>query len=79
LGLHLTAVFSSDVGHFDVLDMASVLDEAQESVEAGLLDANDFKEFTFANAVDLYTGMNPDFFSWTVVENFLDDWRRANT
>src|SRR6202040_606404 len=48
-GARINAIFSSDVGHFDVPDMRMVLPEAYELVEDGLLTANDFRDFTFAN------------------------------
>ena len=64
----LKAMFSSDIAHFDVIDMREVLEEAHELVDDGLLDAQQFREFTFANAVSLHGGMNPDFFKGTVVE-----------
>jgi hypothetical protein len=33
----LKPIFSSDVGHFDVVDMSAVLEEADELVEHGLI------------------------------------------
>jgi hypothetical protein len=62
-------MFSSDIGHWDVPDMSEVLEEAYELVERGLLDADDFEEFTFTNPVLLHAGMNPEFFKGTVVES----------
>ena len=67
-GARLKAIFSSDIGHWDVPDMSEVLAEAYELVERGLLDEADFEEFTFTNPVMLHAGMNPDFFAGTVVE-----------
>jgi predicted TIM-barrel fold metal-dependent hydrolase len=64
----LRPIFSSDVGHFDVVDMSEVLEEAWELVEDGLIGEEDFKEFVFLNPVRLHTAMNPDFFKGTVVE-----------
>ena len=64
----LKAIFSSDIGHWDVTDMEEVLEEAYELVEHGLLDEAQFKEFTFAHVAQLHGGMNPDFFKGTVVE-----------
>ena len=49
-GARLKAVFSSDIGHWDVPDMTTVLEEAYELVEHGLVNEADFREFTFANA-----------------------------
>jgi hypothetical protein len=44
-----------------------VLPEAYELVEDGLITADDFRDFTFANAVRLWGMQNPDFFRGTVV------------
>jgi predicted TIM-barrel fold metal-dependent hydrolase len=68
LGARLNAIFSSDIGHFDVPDMTEVVPEAYELVEHGLLDEADFRDFTFANAVRFWGEVNPDFFKGTVVE-----------
>jgi predicted TIM-barrel fold metal-dependent hydrolase len=67
--LRLKPVFSSDMSHFDVPDMTQVLAEAYELVEDGLLTEDDFREFTFSNAVRLHASSNPDFFKGTAVEN----------
>jgi len=67
-GNRLKAMFSSDIGHWDVSDMEEVLEEAWELVDHGLLDEAQFREFTFTNAAMLHAGMNPDFFKGTVVE-----------
>jgi hypothetical protein len=66
-GARLNAMFSSDVGHFDIPDMRMVLPEAWELVEDGLISTDDFRDFTFANAVRLFGTQNPDFFEGTVV------------
>jgi predicted TIM-barrel fold metal-dependent hydrolase len=68
MGARLNAIFSSDIGHFDVPDMAAVVPEAYELVEDGLIDDNDFRDFMFANAVRFWGEVNPDFFKGTVVE-----------
>ncbi len=64
----LNAIFSSDIGHFDVPDMTDVVPEAYELVEHGLLTDDDFRDFMFANAVRFWGEVNPDFFKGTVVE-----------
>ena len=69
MGARLRAVFSSDIGHWDVPDMKGVLLEAWEAVEDGRLNEADFRDFTFANAVDLFSGTNPDFFAGSTVED----------
>ena len=68
MGARLNALFSSDIGHFDVPNMADVVPEAYELVEHGLITADDFRDFTFANAVRFWGEVNPDFFKGTVVE-----------
>ena len=65
----LNPMFSSDVGHFDVIDMSEVLEEAYELVEDSLITEADFRAFVFANAARLHTALNPDFFKGTVVED----------
>jgi predicted TIM-barrel fold metal-dependent hydrolase len=67
MGARLNAIFSSDIGHFDVPDMMQVLPEAYELVDDGLITTEDFRDFTFANAVRLWGTQNPDFFKGTVV------------
>ena len=65
----LRPIFSSDVGHFDVVDMTEVLEEAYELVEHGLITEDDLREFVFTNPARLHTAVNPDFFKGTVVED----------
>ena len=65
----LKAMFSSDIGHWDVTDQTGVVAEAYELVEEGLLSRADFKAFTFGNIAELHSQMNPDFFKDTVVES----------
>jgi len=66
-GSKLHALYSSDIGHFDVVDMRDPLPEAYELVEDGLISAENFREFTFANAVHLWGTQNPRFFEGTAV------------
>ena len=68
MGARLRAMFSSDMGHWDVPDMVGVLPEAYELVEKGLLDEAAFRDFVFGNPVRFYTSGNPDFFGGTRVE-----------
>jgi len=68
LGARLNALFSSDIGHFDVPDMAEVVPEAWELVEHGLIGEDDFRDFMFTNAVRFWGEVNPEFFRGTVVE-----------
>jgi predicted TIM-barrel fold metal-dependent hydrolase len=68
MGARLNALFSSDIGHFDVPDMTDVVPEAHELVEHGLITDEDFRDFMFTNAVRFWGEVNPDFFKGTVVE-----------
>ena len=69
LGARLNAIFSSDIGHWDVIDATHCVAESYELVETGLISERDFRDFTFTNAVTLHGGMNPDFFKGTVLED----------
>jgi predicted TIM-barrel fold metal-dependent hydrolase len=73
LGVKLRAMFSSDIGHWDVSDMTHVLPEAYELCEDGLLTPEDFKDFVFTNAVRFYSTTNPNFFKGTRVELETDE------
>lgn len=67
-GARINAMLGSDIGHWDVTDMSTVIEEAYALVERELLDEADFESLVFSNAVRLHAGMNPDFFTGTVVE-----------
>ena len=67
----LPAVFASDVGHWDVPDMREVVAEAWELVEDGHVNEEQFRAFVFDNPVRLWTALNPDFFTGTVVSKAL--------
>jgi predicted TIM-barrel fold metal-dependent hydrolase len=67
LGTQLKAVFGSDIGHWDVLDAASVVTEAWGLVNAKLLTQDDFKKLTFVNPAMMHLSMDPDYFEGTVV------------
>ena len=67
-GATLKAIFSSDLGHWDVTDMSEVLEEAHELVEHDVITASQFRDFVYTNPVSLHARMNPDFFKGTVIE-----------
>ena len=69
MGARLNAMFGSDIGHFDVEDMAEIIEEVYELVEDDLVTETDFRDFTFENAVRLHGGMNPKFFEGTSVHD----------
>ncbi|MBJ22155.1 MAG: amidohydrolase [Deltaproteobacteria bacterium] len=66
----LRAIFSSDIGHWDVTHMDQVLPEAYEHLEYGWMDKSQFRDFMCDNAVRLFCGANADFFEGTVVEAY---------
>jgi predicted TIM-barrel fold metal-dependent hydrolase len=68
MGARLQVMFGSDIGHWDVTDMRSVLAEAHELVEHGHVTPDGFRAFTFDNAVRLHGRHNPGFFRGTSVE-----------
>ncbi|MEZ4332158.1 MAG: amidohydrolase family protein [Myxococcota bacterium] len=72
-GVKLRAMLGSDVGHWDVVDMAEVVEEAHESVERGLLGEDDFRDFVCDNAIRLHAHGNPDFFAGTIVESYAKE------
>src|SRR5260370_18646152 len=67
-GAQLNGIDSSDIGHFDVIDMRDPLPEAYELVEDGHITEANFRDFVFANAVRLWGTQNPRFFEGTAVE-----------
>jgi len=67
-GARLNAVLGSDIGHWDVAEMAAILEESYELVEHGIITEENLRDFTFTNPVDFLAGMNPDFFKGTAVE-----------
>ena len=63
LGARINAIYSSDIGHFDVVDRRDPLPEVFELVEdGGLITEEDSRDFVFANAVRLWGTQNPRFF-----------------
>jgi hypothetical protein len=68
LGARLNAIYGSDLGHYDLIDMRDAAAEAYEGVERGLMSDQDFRDFVFVNPVKLHCGMNPDFFKGTILE-----------
>jgi hypothetical protein len=69
LGARLNAIYGSDLGHYDLVDMHDAAVEAYEAVEQGWMTAEDFRDFVFVNPIKLHCGMNPDFFKGTVLED----------
>ncbi len=73
LGAQIRAIFSSDIGHWDVTDMSATVEEAWELVDDGLLTEADFRDFTFVNSATMWAESDPKFFEGTVVEKAVED------
>ena len=71
LHARLQALFSSDIGHWDVPVLADVTWEAHEGVRQGRFSEADFRDFVFENPVRFWSATNPDFFAGTRVEQVL--------
>jgi predicted TIM-barrel fold metal-dependent hydrolase len=71
-GAELGVVFSSDIGHWDVPDMAGVVAESYELVEDGHLTEEQWRRFTYDNPLELFTRVNPSFFDGTSVAPHVD-------
>ena len=69
-GTRLKAFFSSDIGHWDVPEMADVLPEAHEHLEHGWMDAAQFRDFMCDDIIRFYTDTNPEFFAGTAVADY---------
>ena len=74
-GARMNAILGSDIGHWDVPDMTQVMVEAYEMVQQGYMTEDDFRDFSFRNVVEMHTGMNPDFFKGTVVEDAVETFK----
>jgi len=70
-GVPLNPMFSSDIGHWDVAHMRSVLPEAMEHLERGWMDAEQLRAFLCDNIVKLCTDVDPNFFDGTDIEAYV--------
>ena len=71
-------MLSSDIGHWDVVDMTEVLEEAYELVEEGVLSDDDLRDFLFTNPARMFGQINPDFFAGTSCETEVSNsWPRT--
>ncbi len=66
-GTRFQTVFSSDIGHWDVPDIKTVLLESHKLVDKGLLGDADYRDFVFTYPARLHMRNNPDFFAGTAV------------
>jgi predicted TIM-barrel fold metal-dependent hydrolase len=67
----LRALLSSDIGHWDVTNMADVVTESYELVERGYLSPAQWQAVVCDNPVEMYRRANPTFFEGTPVAMYL--------
>jgi predicted TIM-barrel fold metal-dependent hydrolase len=66
-GVKINAIWSSDVGHWDVPEFTEPLAETWDLVEQGVISQQDFRALTFGNPLRFYTEADPHFFDGTQV------------
>jgi hypothetical protein len=66
--VRLRPILGTDISHWDAPVMNEVLVEAFELLEDNVVNADDFRAFTFENPASLHTAANKDFFVGTVCE-----------
>jgi predicted TIM-barrel fold metal-dependent hydrolase len=66
-GVKINAIWSSDVGHWDVPEFTEPLAETWDLVEHGVISPQDFRALTFGNPLRFYTEADPHFFDGTQV------------
>jgi predicted TIM-barrel fold metal-dependent hydrolase len=71
LGVKINAIYSSDVGHWDVPDLTAPLAESWELVQEGVISEADFKAYVFSNPYKFYTEANPNFFEGTAIASLV--------
>ena len=64
----LQAFYGSDIGHWDVPDMARILEEVYELVDQGLMTPAELRDFVFTIPIQFWTSTNPEFFVGTAVQ-----------
>jgi predicted TIM-barrel fold metal-dependent hydrolase len=66
--VRLRPILGTDISHWDAPVMNEVLVEAYELLEDEVVNAAEFRAFTFENPASLHTAANKDFFVGTVCE-----------
>jgi hypothetical protein len=67
MATRLQPIFSSDIGHWDVPDISTVLLESHRLVDKGLLSDGDYRDFVFSYPARLHLKANPEFFANTAI------------
>jgi predicted TIM-barrel fold metal-dependent hydrolase len=75
LNAQVNMFYSSDIGHWDVPEINSILADTFQLVEEGIISAENFRQLVFKGPYDFYTANNPDFFTGTAVEALLPEDR----
>jgi len=78
IGVRLNAIYGSDIGHWDVFEIQSVLSEAYELVTDGAFSKADFRRMVFDTPVRLWADNNPDFFKGTAIEQAVESHLAQN-
>ena len=63
----LQPIFSSDIGHWDVPDISTVLLESHRLVDKGILSDADYRDFVFTYPAQLHLKANPGFFEHSAI------------
>lgn len=71
MGRRVNALFSSDIGHWDVEDVSEVLLEVTEAVEKGYLGIDNARDLIFRIPLEFWAGANPDFFRGTSLDGHV--------
>ena len=69
-GAKLQPILSSDISHWDVVDMANVVADSFALVEEKVLTEKQYQDFVCSNPLHLFTDSNPEFFDGTVLETY---------
>jgi predicted TIM-barrel fold metal-dependent hydrolase len=68
LNAQVNMFYSSDIGHWDVPEINTILADTFQLVEEGVISAANFKQLVHTGPYNFYTANNPDFFKGTAVE-----------
>ncbi len=71
MGASLRAVLGSDIGHWDVTDIAAVVAESAAMIDKGVLDAGQWRQVVCDNPIEMFTALNPSFFDGTPVAGYI--------
>ena len=70
-GATLKPVLGSDIGHWDVTDIANVVCESAAMIDKGVLDAGQWRKMVCDNPIEMFTRLDPGFFVGTSVGDHI--------